>query len=73
MSLLTFEISEDGLEIDIHGSEEGLKSLADKLMRVAQLGEHEHLMTSAWAGNELSEEKQGISSTLINKVTIHCW
>lgn len=72
-SLLTFEISHDGLQIDIHGDETGLRSLADKVLRVISSKGHDHLMTESWAGNELSEERQGEKSLLVNKVTIHYW
>lgn len=71
--LLTFEISKDGSTVDIHGDSAGLNYLAQIITRVAKSGEHDHLMTESWGGNELSEEKQSENCTIINKVTIHCW
>ena len=37
------------------------------------LPRHTHLMTPAWAGNELSEEPQNPQATLLNMVTIRLW
>lgn len=71
--LLTFEITQDGDEVEIHGNKEGLLGLIASLKKVIDFGEHEHLMTVNWGGAELSDEKQGLSNTLINKVTIRIW
>lgn len=71
--LLTFELTKDRDQIEIHGSEDGLRELIDALSRVMSTSEHDHLMTPAWGGSELAEEKQGETNTLINKVTIYLW
>jgi hypothetical protein len=71
--LLTFELSVDGDQLEIHGDLAGLHDLSRILQRVIDTHEHEHLMTPSWGGNELSEEVQGIGVRLINKVTIHIW
>lgn len=71
--LLTFELSVDGDQLEIHGDIAGLHDLSRTLQRVIETHEHEHLMTPSWGGNELSEEAQGKGARLINKVTIHIW
>ncbi|HEY2930855.1 MAG TPA: Imm32 family immunity protein [Acidobacteriota bacterium] len=37
-----------------------------------ETGGHDHLMTPAWAGHELTEERQGDNTKLVNMVTIAC-
>lgn len=71
--LLTFEISPDGDELDIHCDIEGLKYLAKVLSKLENEPDHEHMMTPKWGGTELSEEKQAEDTKLLNKVTIHRW
>lgn len=71
--LLTFEVNEDCDQIEIHGNQEGFLELIEALNRVMSGSQHEHLMTPAWGGIELSEERQGEAGRLINKVTVHFW
>jgi hypothetical protein len=76
--LLTFELAEEMDAIEIHVNQQGLQDLIDRLLKLKKSlngssSEHEHLMTPNWGGAELTEEKQGKDSTLINKVTIHLW
>lgn len=71
--LLTFEISEDCNSLDIHCNPEGAKTFVFLVERLLKSGGHEHMMTPAWGGKELTEEAQGKLTTIINKVTIHCW
>jgi hypothetical protein len=75
--MLTFELSPDGDKIEIHCNQEGLDFLLRTLHQLADskspLPRHNHLMTPSWAGNELTEEKQGESNTLLNKVTVRLW
>lgn len=68
--ILTFEISNDSQEIEIHGNVEGLTRLVNIIENVIKNQTHNHLMTPSWAGNELSEELQGKNTKLINKVSI---
>lgn len=70
--MLTFELK-DGDEIEIHGDEDGLRRLLEAVRRVLETGEHDHLMTPAWGGAELSQEKQGPRNRLLNKVSIRRW
>ena len=48
-------------EVVICFDEEGLELLEYrlKLLRQGKVPNHDHLMTPAWAGDELTEEKQG--------------
>ena len=46
-------------EVAICCDEEGLEFLIEKLSHLRGKKDHLHLMTPAWAGNELSEKKQG--------------
>lgn len=75
--ILTFELSPEGDELQIHCNQEGLTTLQGILRRLgeskAPLPRHDHLMTPSWAGDELSEEKQGEGATLLNKVTVRLW
>jgi len=71
--LLTFEISKDGDELNVHCDDIGLEKLLLVLSRLKGNAQHEHLMTPSWGGNELSEELQSEDSQLLNKVTIHKW
>ena len=75
--LLTFELSADGDEIDIHLNKSGLEDLILYLRRLldasSELPRHDHLMTNSWAGYELTEEKQGAESQLIHKVNLRYW
>ena len=73
--LLTFELSEDGDELEIHCNNRGLEELLRVCQRLegSRGNDHEHLTTPSWGGHELSEEKQGQSNTLLNKVTIRFW
>lgn len=76
--LLTFELSKDGDELHIHGDAEGLGALIKALNNLkaqVQAGKqaHEHLMTGAWGGSELSAEQQASDSKLLHKVTVHGW
>ena len=69
---LTFELV-GGDELEIHGDIEGLRSLVGVLQRLIRDGGHEHLMTAAWGGADLTEEPQNQNSLLLNKVTVRRW
>lgn len=71
--LLTFELDQE--KIEIHTNKDGLKYLIDELTNLynSKKNEHYHLMTPAWGGNELTEEKQNEESNLINHVKIILW
>ncbi|HEU4765957.1 MAG TPA: Imm32 family immunity protein, partial [Pyrinomonadaceae bacterium] len=69
----TFELTKDGDELEIHGNRAGLLQLITIIKKVVDYGEHDHLMTPSWGGDELTNEKQGLTNTLINKVTVRFW
>ena len=72
-NLLTFELSEDGQELDVHADSAGIAMLMKVLSGLQSATGHEHLMSPSWGGAELSENAQGVHTQLLNKVTIHRW
>jgi hypothetical protein len=74
--LLTFELSEEGDELTIHGDPPGLRLLAERVAELAAKAEAQsnpsvaQLSTSVWGGNELSLEPQGSGTRLIYQVRI---
>jgi len=74
--LLTFELSEEGDELTIHGDAAGLRLLAERVNELAAQAEVQSspgaiaLSTSVWGGNELSLEPQGNDTRLIYQVRI---
>ena len=74
--LLTFELSEEGDELSIHGDPAGLRLLAQRLAELAAKAETQsqpgvtQLSTSVWGGNELSLEPQGTDTRLIYQVRV---
>jgi hypothetical protein len=68
--VLTVEHNTKDESIEIFCDREGLELLMRKLSVLAEKGGHVHLMTPAWSGNELTEEKQSDTSELINHVVI---
>ena len=74
--LLTFELSEEGDELSIHGDPPGLRLLAERLSELAAKAETQsqpgstQLSTSVWGGNELSLEPQGTGTRLVYQVRI---
>ena len=74
--MLTIELNEDGDVVEIHGDTHGLASLRDIIERLLESPEqidHAHLMTPAWGGNELSEDVQRESNSLVHHVKLHFW
>jgi hypothetical protein len=74
--LLTFELSEEGDELTIHGDPSGLRLLAQRVSDLAAKAETQsnpsvaQLSTSVWGGNELSLEPQGTDTRLVYQVRI---
>jgi hypothetical protein len=74
--LLTFELSEEGDELTIHGDPPGLRLLAERISELAAKAETQsnpsvtNLSTSVWGGNELSLEPQGNDTRLVYQVKI---
>lgn len=73
--LLSFELSHDKNEIEIHANDAGLSFLLEALNQLAAnpSDEHIHLMTPKWGGNELSDDLQNTDNTVINHARIFLW
>jgi len=72
-TLLTFEINETKKCLEIHANKNGISHFIDFLKQTLETKDHQHLMTPAWGGTELSQEKQGLSNDLFNHVKICYW
>jgi hypothetical protein len=72
--MITTEIKDiskpESSEVEIYLDREGLSLLIKKLKTLESTGGHVHLMTPAWAGNELDEKLLGESNTLVNHLCI---
>jgi hypothetical protein len=73
--MLTIEWSKEDERLEIHGDEEGLSHLAQLVQSLANQKEpeHVHLMSEAWGGDTLGNEKQNENNELINHVKIFKW
>jgi hypothetical protein len=67
--MLTFEYDRDQ-QLEIYCDRDGLATLLRELGILSERGGHAHLMTPSWAGQELTEERQGQHTTLIHHVVI---
>jgi hypothetical protein len=74
-TMLTFELTADASQLDVHADEAGIRLLINELHRLLETAtdDHFHLMTPGWGGQELSEDRQSADSSLVNKVTVHRW
>jgi hypothetical protein len=75
--MLTFELDASHECLTIHGSPEGLASLAEALQRLVAStpdgrANHDHLMTPEWGGTGLTADPQG-SGPVIHHVQLYCW
>lgn len=76
--MLTIEIkdpekaAEGSSEIEIYCDREGLEELKRQLGFLDRGETHVHLMSESWAGNELTEEKQGAKNALVHHLKIAC-
>ena len=74
--MITIEIrdaakaSEGRTEVEIFCDSEGLSLLLKQLEHLRAGSSHVHLMTPAWAGNELGEKTFGNGTVLINHLRI---
>ena len=71
--LLTVEYNGMKGAVEIHLDNQGLDLLMERLHKLKKHGGHDHLLTPAWAGNELTEEKQGAENRVINQISIMLW
>ena len=56
---LKYDKKKTAAEVAICCDEQGLELLIVKLTHLRSKRDHTHLMTPSWAGNELTEQKQG--------------
>jgi hypothetical protein len=72
--LLVFESTESPEAIELHTDKEGMAHLIDELKRLMEgTDNHIHLMTPAWAGQDLTEEPVGEGNKTIHQVNVYCW
>ena len=69
--MLTFEMQEKGDVAEIHFDEEGRELLIRLLLQIKPPWNHEHLMSEAWAGNELDNEPFNKNNTVLNMVNVY--
>jgi hypothetical protein len=77
-ALLTFEITNEGDQVFIHGDPAGLRKLASILETLAANAErgdfpHEHLFASEWGGEDLSSTVQVTGNRCIPHVKLFGW
>ena len=72
--MIVFEFNKKDEQLEIHGTSVDLQSLSSILSNLAKrAGDHEHLMTPSWSGDELGENLVDKKDQLINHVKIFCW
>jgi Immunity protein 32 len=71
--LLTVERNSQQQAVEIHFDPAGLEFLIKRLEALKANGGHDHLMSSSWAGTELSEEKQGVDNEIVHHLSLHLW
>ena len=76
--VLSVSTSSDGNVVFIHADKPGLDFLIEKLSRLRNHiqndeSEHEHFMTPAWAGNELSERKMDQNERQVHHIKFYAW
>ena len=68
--ILTVEYDVKGETVEIYSDKEGLQFFINKINNLIDKGGHTHFMTPHWAGSELTEQKQGEDTELINHLVI---
>jgi hypothetical protein len=76
--VLSFATDKDGDQLFIYANAKGLDHLIRSLMHIRKkldedYCDHDHLMTDAWAGSELSERSMAEGVHLIHHVKIYGW
>jgi hypothetical protein len=75
---LSFATDADGHQVFIHADAGGLDYLIRSLTHIRRkldenVCDHDHLMTDAWGGRELSERTLEKNERLVHHVKIHGW
>lgn len=68
--MLTFEYDEKTKTIEIFIDNIGRDRLIGILKKINIPGDHDHLMTPSWSGDELSEDLNNNKNIVIHMVTI---
>ena len=68
--MLSFEYNSKDGTLEIFFDAEGKAQLIASLESIVKPGDHDHLMTPAWSGYELSEEVHREGNTPIHMVTL---
>jgi hypothetical protein len=76
--ILSFATDADGDQVFIHADAGGLDHLISTLARIRRkldenICDHDHLMTDAWGGHELSEPTMQNDERLVHQVKIYGW
>jgi hypothetical protein len=76
--ILSFATDKEGDELFIHADAKGLDHLIRSLTHIRRkmdedVCDHDHLMTDAWGGTELSERSMAGGVHLIHHVKIYGW
>jgi len=75
---LSFATDADGDQVFIHADAGGLDHLIQSLTHIRRkldenICDHDHLMTDAWGGHELSERTPEKDERLVHHVKIYGW
>jgi len=76
--ILSFATDKEGDQVFIHADVPGLDHLIRSLTHIRQkviagICEHDHMMTDAWGGNELTETVTDADAHIIHHVKIYGW
>jgi hypothetical protein len=76
--ILSFGTDKDGSQVFIHADLAGLDHLIRSLSHIRQkvesgICEHDHMMTDAWGGNELTEKVLDADARTVHHVKIYGW
>ena len=76
--ILSFATDADGDQVFIHADDAGLDHLIRSLTHIRRkldedFCDHDHLMTDAWGGGELSERILDEGARLVHHVKIYGW
>lgn len=76
--ILNFGTDKDGSQVFMHADLAGLDHLIRSLTHIrekvsAGICEHDHMMTDAWGGNELSEKGLDAGTHTVHHVKIYGW
>ena len=76
--ILSFATDKDGDQLFIHADISGLEHLIRSLTHIRQkvaagTCEHDHMMTDAWGGDELTERVPDADAQIVHHVRIYGW